>query len=251
MEHSSDAATHCLCAPPTNDAFEGAAARLDQLKLEAPPLERQLADAQAEATRLRECVVQEAALHESTLRALIGALERSRDRAHALGMHVRAIGDQQAVLASPAYRAYMTRKRHFAALCLDFDAIQPSADSMPHLDQEALSGWRYYRPAQTLVPGQYYLCNGFYLQPQDQRTMRVEPHHVVCLLRLCSRERTVMDSSEAQPQLQVRTGASGEEKEQIAYIRVLMASPGSETPPSVLYFGVAPSFLCDLPPAFS
>lgn len=231
-----------LCAPEQDALYENAAAQCQALRLSTCQMEQSVADAQAAEMQLRARVLVEGAQLETTLAALLDAMRLTQTHRHAVTLLQTALSTQEAILASHKYKAYMQQKVQFAALRAELDAIRPVMP-VPMLKPEALSGWKYHRPATVLRTGHYYLCNGFYMKPLEKRAMQIEPHHVVCFLKLAGGALEAVTSEEERNHTTQNC---------IAYIRVPSEAqaPTTTTTTSALTLGVGACFLCELPETY-
>lgn len=205
-------------------------------------MEQNVEDAQAAEMQLRARVLAEGAQFETTLAALLEAMRLTQTHRHAVTLLQTALCTQEAILGSHKYKAYMQQKVQFAALLTELNAIQP-VRPVPVLEPEALSGWKYHRPATALRTGHYYLCNGFYMKPLEKRAMQIEPHHVVCFLKLAETHGGTAGGTLKAVEEEERNQHHHTTQTRIAYIRV-----PSEAQPLTL--GVEACFLCELPETF-
>lgn len=101
------------------------------------------------------------------------------------------------------------------------------------LEPQRFSGWSNFPRTHTLVPGHLYLCNAYFLMPQERRTPKVEDYHVVCFLQMLPLPTRVTASEEGQ-------------RERFAYIRDVTAGMLAKQKKEEI-FVVNVKELCEMP----
>jgi ElaB/YqjD/DUF883 family membrane-anchored ribosome-binding protein len=158
------------------EEYEGTKKEVEALHGKTQEYKQLLTDAEELVMSTRQCAMEDGLQTKKCVQALMHALEQVENAQRRLGAHQAALaGKEKAVVdGAEQYAAFMEQEARFNALVMELNAI-------PCLEQQPKA---VLKENELPVPGELYLCNGYFIKPVESRTLAVYDDHVVCFLQM-------------------------------------------------------------------